>query len=326
MGNIFEDIYKSLIDKAVKQNTTPSNSQNNVETKLKQNNPMNLGMSTTVATRNTNNVASGVLNVIENASKARNTAIDLISAASKVNRDTRAQVGLKSPAGEITNTVNKAVTGALNYLQESNKGLSEIEQNHLDAASSAYLDTSDVLNRIKADNNYYNTLFSNDGTPIDYSNEIIRLQETASNQFSNEDRKAAKQQLDMYKQYQADQKKMIYASQYQSLLNQGADQDTLNEFKKAVIQDNYSAAERIVANFGSTVQSFAGSQLNALNTLTATASKLMGNEPTMSEYPAHIIQDAENLQAIIMSNANGAEQVAYKVYNGMAPFLYSLVL
>lgn len=326
MANIFEDIYKSLIDKAVKQNTTPSNSQNNVETKLKQNNPMNLGMSTTVATRNTNNVASGVLNVIENASKARNTAIDLISAASKVNRDTRAQAGLKSPAGEITNTVNKAVTGALNYLQESNKGLSEIEQNHLDAASSAYLDTSDVLNRIKADNNYYNTLFSNGGTPIDYSNEIIRLQETASNQFNNEDRKAAKQQLDMYKQYQADQKKMIYASQYQSLLNQGADQDTLNEFKKAVIQDNYNAAERIVANFGSTVQSFAGSQLNALNTLTETASKLMGNEPTMSEYPAHIIQDAENLQAIIMSNANGAEQVAYKVYNGMAPFLYSLAL
>ena len=122
MANIFEDIYKSLIDKAVKQNTTPSNSQNNVETKLKQNNPMNLGMSTTVATRNTNNVASGVLNVIENASKARNTAIDLISAASKVNRDTRDQVGLKSPAGEITNTVNKAVTGGLNYLQESNKG------------------------------------------------------------------------------------------------------------------------------------------------------------------------------------------------------------
>lgn len=326
MANIFEDIYKSLIDKAVKQNTTPSNSQNNVETKLKQNNPMNLGMSTTVATRNTNNVASGVLNVIENASKARNTAIDLISAASKVNRDTRAQVGLKSPAGEITNTVNKAVTGALNYLQESNKGLSEIEQNHLDAASSAYLDTSDVLNRIKADNNYYNTLFSNDGTPIDYSNEIIRLQETASNQFNNEDRKAAKEQLDLYKQYQTDQKKMIYSSQYQSLLNQGADQDTLNQFKKAVIQDNYNAAERIVANFGSTVQSFAGSQLNALNTLTATASKLMGNEPTMSEYPVHIIQDAENLQAIIMSNANGAEQVAYKVYNGMAPFLYSLVL
>ena len=121
MANIFEDIYKSLIDKAVKQNTTPSNSQNNVETKLKQNNPMNLGMSTTVATRNTNNVASGVLNVIKNASKARNTAIDLISAASKVNRDTRAQVGLKSPAGEISNKVNKAVTGALNYLQESNK-------------------------------------------------------------------------------------------------------------------------------------------------------------------------------------------------------------
>lgn len=326
MANIFEDIYKSFIDKAVKQNTTPSNSQNNVETQLKQNNPLNLGLSTTVATRNTNNVASGVLNVIENASKARNTAIDLISAASKVNRDTRAQVGLKSPAGEITNTVNKAVTGALNYLQESNKGLSEIEQNHLDAASSAYLDTSDVLNRIKADNNYYNTLFSNDGTPIDYSNEIIRLQETASNQFNNEDRKAAKQQLDMYKQYQADQKKMIYSSQYQSLLNQGADQDTLNQFKKAVIQDNYNAAERIVANFGSTVESFVGSQLNAYQTLTATASKLMGNEPMMSDYPSQIIQDAENLQAIIMSNANGAEQVAYKVYNGMAPFLYSLAL
>ena len=326
MANIFEDIYKSLIDKAVKQNTTPSNSQNNVETKLKQNNPMNLGMSTTVATRNTNNVASGVLNVIENASKARNTAIDLISAASKVNRDTRAQVGLKSPAGEITNTVNKAVTGALNYLQESNKGLSEVEQNHLDAASSAYLDTSDVLNRIKTDNNYYGILFNSDGTPIDYSNEIIRLQETASNQFNNEDRKAAKQQLDMYKQYQADQKKMIYASQYQSLLNQGAGQDTLNEFKKAVIQDNYSAAERVVANFGSTVQSFAGSQLNALNTLTATASKLMGNEPMMSDYPSQIIQDAENLQAIIMSNANGAEQVVYKTYNGMAPFLYSLLM
>ena len=151
MGNIFEDIYKSLIDKAVKQNTTPSNSQNNVEVQLKQNNPLNLGMSTTIATRNTNKIASGVLNVIDNASKVRNTAIDLISAASKANRDTRAQVGLKSPAGEITNTVNKAVTGALNYLQESNKGLSEIEQNHLDAASSAYLDTSDVLNRIKTD-------------------------------------------------------------------------------------------------------------------------------------------------------------------------------
>ena len=326
MGNIFEDIYKSLIDKAVKQNTTPSNSQNNVEVQLKQNNPLNLGMSTTIATRNTNKIASGVLNVIDNASKVRNTAIDLISAASKANRDTRAQVGLKSPAGEITNTVNKAVTGALNYLQESNKGLSEIEQNHLDAASSAYLDTSDVLNRIKTDNNYYGILFNSDGTPIDYSNEIIRLQETASNQFSNEDRKAAKQQLDMYKQYQADQKKMIYSSQYQSLLNQGADQDTLNQFKKAVIQDNYNAAERIVANFGSTVESFVGSQLNALQTLTATASKLMGGEPMMSDYPSQIIQDAENLQAIIMSNANGAEQVVYKTYNGMAPFLYSLLM
>lgn len=349
MVNIFEDIYKSLIDKTAKQDNpvaTPRNTSSAynaatptykvpetvkpVNTAINTSSAYNVATpsykSETVKPANKNSSASGVLNLIENASKIKNVAIDLLGAASKVNRDTRAQAGLKSPAGEITNTASKAVTGALNYLQESNKGLSEIEQNHLNAASSAYLDTSDVLNKIKTDNNYYGVLFNSDGTPIDYSNEIIRLQETASNQFNNEDRKAAKEQLDLYKQYQADQKKLIYSSQYQSLLNQGADQETLNQFKKAVIQDNYNAAERIVANFGSTVESFVGSQLNAYQTLVATASKLMGNEPMMSDYPSQIIQDAENLQAIIMSNANGAEQVVYKTYNGMSSFLYSLLM
>lgn len=227
---------------------------------------------------------------------------------------------------EIAQAGNNAVTGVLNKLGESNKSLNKVQQDHLDAASSVYLDKEDIVQKIKNSPTYYNNLFDNDGNLKDYSSEIIRLQEISSNQFNNEDRKAAKEQLDLYKQYQSEQKKLVYASKYQELVNSGADNDTLNKFKKAVVQDNYNEAERVLVNFGSTVQSFVGSQLNAFNTLTAAVNQVTGGEPTMSDYPSRIIQEAEDLQSIIMNNANGIEQVAYKVYNGMSSFLYSLLL
>ena len=194
MGNIFDDILNNFINKTVKRNVAPSN--------------------------NTNNVAKPI-----NSSSAYNAATPTYTAAKTIKPTYTPQTsptytpsvstGNKNvtKTSSILTDLNKAVTGTLNYLQESNKGLNDIQQNHLDAASSAYIDANDVIQKINTDKSYYSTLFDNEGKPIDYSNEIIRLQETASNQFTNEDRKAAKQQLDLLKQYQADQKKMIYASQ-----------------------------------------------------------------------------------------------------------------
>ena len=329
MAKIFEEIYKSIVKKGLDNlvDATPqttSTESNKVENKLKSG-PISQTSINPVLNRNQKSLLDPINYVKNNLDTLKKTA-DIIGMASKQMNKAREEVGLKSPAHEITEPINNAVTGVLNKLAEDNKSLNKVQQEHLDASSSAYLDTNDIIQKIKNDRTYYSNLFDNDGNLKDYSSEIIRLQEVASNQFGSEDRKAAKQQLDLYKQYQSEQKKLVYASQYQELVNSGADNDTLNKFKKAVVQDNYNEAERVLANFGSTVQSFVGSQLNALNALTATVNKLTGGEPTMSDYPSHIIQEAEDLQSIIMSNANGAEQVAYKVYNGMAPFLYSLLL
>lgn len=329
MAKIFEEIYKSIVKKGLDNlvDATPqttSTESNKVENKLKSG-PISQTSINPVLNRNQKSLLDPINYVKNNLDTLKKTA-DIIGMASKQNVKAREEVGLKSPAHEIAEPINNAVTSVLNKLAEDNKSLNKVQQEHLDASSSAYLDTNDIIQKIKNDRTYYNNLFDNDGNLKDYSSEIIRLQEVASNQFGSEDRKAAKQQLDLYKQYQSEQKKLVYASQYQELVNNGADNDTLNKFKEAVIKDNYNAAERVLADFGSTVQSFAGSLLNATNTLTATVSKLYGGEPTMSDYPSHIIQEAEDLQSIIMSNANGAEQVVYKVYNSMAPFLYSLLL
>lgn len=329
MAKIFEEIYKSIVKKGLDNlvDATPqttSTESNKVENKLKSG-PISQTSINPVLNRNQKSLLDPINYVKNNLDTLKKTA-DIIGMASKQNVKAREEVGLKSPAHEIAEPINNAVTSVLNKLAEDNKSLNKVQQEHLDASSSAYLDTNDIIQKIKNDRTYYNNLFDNDGNLKDYSSEIIRLQEVASNQFGSEDRKAAKQQLDLYKQYQSEQKKLVYASQYQELVNNGADNDTLNKFKEAVIKDNYNAAERVLADFGSTVQSFAGSLLNATNTLTATVSKLYGGEPTMSDYPSRIIQEAEDLQSIIMNNANGAEQVAYKVYNGMAPFLYSLLL
>lgn len=231
---------------------------------------------------------------------------------------------VESPYTTMFNTAGKALNKVSDYLQESNQ-MNDLQKHHLDTTFSGYIDTESVYNKIKNDSTYASKLVDENGNLIDYTDQINKLIGQRDSTGNPYEKTELNKQIDLLKEYQADQNKLLNASNYEYLQKNGASEEDLNEFKKSVIRGDYNGAERALANFTSTVQSYIGNTAKGAETLFAKAADFYGADYQMSKYVDRIIDDAETLRQYSMQGASGMEKFVYEVYDGMAPFLYAMM-
>ena len=229
----------------------------------------------------------------------------------------------KKDRQQIVRTASNIFTKALNTANENS--WNEQDQHKLDVMYNAKVDTTSVDDKIKADNTYYNNLVDSNGNFIDYDDQILELEEKKKNTFYTQEIKNYDEQIKLLKTYQQDIETLKRSANYNYLVENGASQDQLNEYKKYVIRDDYNGIERAIANFGSTIQGYVGNSLKGADTLMVLANQLVGNDDyESSEYADKIIEQAGSLQQQVFSNASSAEKVVYELYNSQANYLYAL--
>ena len=229
----------------------------------------------------------------------------------------------KKDRQQIVRTASNIFTKALNTANENS--WNEQDQHKLDVMYNAKVDTTSVDNKIKADSSYYNNLYDSNGNFIDYDDQILELEEKKKNTFYTQEIKNYDEQIKLLKTYQQDIETLKRSANYDYLVENGASQDQLNEYKKYVIRDDYNGIERAIANFGSTIQGYVGNSLKGADTLMVLANQLVGNDDyESSEYADKIIEQAGILQQQVFSNASSAEKVVYELYNSQANYLYAL--
>ena len=134
-------------------------------------------------------------------------------------------------------------------------------------------------------------------------------------------------ELEELKQIQKDQQVLLYNAGYESLKNKGASDDELLKYKETINEQFLSLPERASKNVGATGAQFVGNLLKAGDTLNIMAADWLGvdidNDGTNFN---QIINDAEYYLYLTRSQAGDVERVIYDIYDGMAPFLYSLAL
>ena len=229
----------------------------------------------------------------------------------------------KKDRQQIVRTASNIFTKALNTANENS--WNEQDQHKLDVMYNAKVDTTSVDNKIKADSSYYNNLYDSNGNFIDYDDQILELEEKKKNTFYTQEIKNYDEQIKLLKTYQQDIETLKRSANYDYLVENGASQDQLNEYKKYVIRDDYNGIERAIANFGSTIQGYVGNSLKGADTLMVLANQLVGNDDyESSEYADKIIEQAGTLQQQVFSNSSSAEKVVYELYNSQANYLYAL--
>ena len=268
-----------------------------------------------------------VNNIIEGQREAKqfiDTVGKLISIGSKarmntvVTNDKGEQKSMAAPIQTGTQKVANVLDKADNWI---NTEASKINQRHLDAKFSTYIDEDSVYEKIKNDDTYASKLVNSDGGLIDYSDQIAALEEKVKTSSKTD---ADVELLNELKEIRDDQSKIVYASFYKQLEENGATEEELNEFKNAVIIGDYNLVQRAVTNFGGTVEGYIGGTVKGYDTIFAKISELLGVDYEQAEYVDKVIDHAEDLQALTRQNASsGMEKFVYDVYDGMSSFLYA---
>lgn len=242
---------------------------------------------------------------------------DLISAANKSRA--KNNPSLIQGALQGTNKILEKVDSLINTKPDA------AQQHHLDVSYKALVDKDSVLDKIKVDNDYASKLVTPEGNFVDYTDQINTLNTKIDSTPNPYEKKQYKAQLDLLNEYKKDQDTLYLSSMYDELVDKGASQDQLNEFKSLALKNDFNGIERAMANFGGTVEGFVGNTIKGTEQLYAKANELFGVEYTQSENLNKILDNANEIQQLSMANATSeAERTAYKVYNSMSPFVYAL--
>ena len=270
----------------------------------------------TASTQGSNRKFSDTVKLINSVSKA---TMGAVSAANRVKMDN----GMGSPLQKIFQKTGQALNTASDYLEKNNR-MNTVQQSHLDSMFNGKISTDTVKEKIKADPTYGAKLMDQNGNIIDYTKQIDELNGRLENTYNPYEKKQLKDQLSLFQEYQADQNRLIWSSNYDYLVENGASEEDLNNFKIAVNREDMDGINRALANFTSTVEGYIGNAIKGSETMFATVSDLLGVDYRFSPMTDKIIDDAETLQQLSMQGASGMEKLIYEVYDGMAPFLYSL--
>lgn len=163
---------------------------------------------------------------------------------------------------------------------------------------------------------------------VDYTSNIEQLKEGIKNTGNPYDRKALQESLKEIEEIQADQKKLLYASYYDQLIDKGATEDELNEFKNYVIAQDDGGIAKVMGTVGSSLENWVGSMVNAGEALYQKVAFVLGSDYDSNDPNSvgnMLIDNAEQHLANASQGVEGVGKVVQDVYNGTSGFILSLI-